>query len=102
MAWLACSGLPAHDVVRVGDHVVLIRQHGAEILDAVFLAVIPPRLDRVGSDAHELDAERLKVLALLQVDHLQDASASARPHAEVEKSRLVVREVGECHLITTR
>jgi hypothetical protein len=52
------------------------------VADAVLPAVVAPRLDRVGSDAHKFDAKRLEGLALLQVDHLQDAAASAGPHAE--------------------
>lgn len=67
---------------------------------AVSVTVAAPLFEGIRGDAQKLYAEFPERLASLQVDHLQDATTSARPHAEVQEHRPFVRKLVERYILT--
>jgi hypothetical protein len=80
-----------HDPISVRHLVAVVGEKRR--CDVRRRGLIRPRGDRVGRDAQQLYAERLELLAVLQVNYLLHASASTRPHAEVEEDRFTAAEV---------
>jgi len=87
--------LPLQHVVSSRNLVSGIRKDGREVRKAEFRPVCAPCIWWIWRDADEFHVEPLECWVLQQVDHLQDASASARAHAEVQQHGPVASVVGQ-------